>query len=77
MPTVWRDSSARRRLLAALNYPNIAALYGLEEADGKHFLVMEMVEGETLAERIRRGPIVAEVALDLAHQIAQALEARK
>src|SRR5437762_2371717 len=44
------------KLLASLNHANIAALYGLEQADGQHFLVMELVEGETLAERIRRGP---------------------
>ncbi len=63
------------KLLASLNHPNIAALYGLEQSDGKHFLVMELVEGETLAERIRRGPLPVEEALQIAHQIAEALEA--
>ena len=43
------------KLLAALNHPNIAALYGLEHADGRHFLVMELVEGESLAEALERG----------------------
>src|SRR5262245_61277803 len=43
--------------LAALNHPHIAALYGLEQADAHPFLVMELVEGETLAERLARGPI--------------------
>src|SRR5262245_30063290 len=63
------------KLLASLNHPNIAVLYGLEEADGRQFLVMELVEGETLAERLRRGPLVPEEALRLAGQIAEALEA--
>src|SRR5918994_5457925 len=44
------------KTLAALNHPNIATLHGLEQADGRHFLVMELVEGETLAERIARQP---------------------
>src|SRR5438445_2009372 len=43
------------KLLASLNHPNIAALYGMEISDGRHFLVMELVEGETLADRLRRG----------------------
>src|SRR5678815_3741062 len=45
------------RALAALNHPNIAAIYGVEESGGRKFLVMELVSGETLAERIKRGPI--------------------
>src|SRR6202049_860 len=45
------------RVLASLNHPNIAAIYGIEEAGGRKFLVMELVPGETLAERIKRGPI--------------------
>jgi len=63
------------KMLAALNHPRIAALYGLEEADGVHFLVMELVEGETLAERIARGPLQVEEAIGVALQIAEALEA--
>jgi serine/threonine protein kinase/tetratricopeptide (TPR) repeat protein len=63
------------RVLAALNHPNIAAIYGLENAGGKRFLVMELVTGETLAERIRRGPIAAEEALRIAQEIARALAA--
>ena len=62
------------KLLAALNHPNIAAIYGLEEAVGRRFLVLELVEGETLAERIGRGPVPVEEALLLARQLAEALE---
>src|SRR5262245_33914686 len=62
------------RLLASLNHVNIAALYGLEQADGRHFLVMELVGGSTLAERIGSGPIPVEEALKIAHQITEALE---
>jgi len=54
------------KLLASLNHPNIAAIYGLEESNGTHFLVLELVEGETLAERIARGPLPLDEALDLA-----------
>ena len=63
------------RLLASLNHPNIASLYGMEKAGSKHFLVMELVEGETLAERMRRGPIAIEEALKFGQQMAEALEA--
>ena len=63
------------KLLASLNHPNIAAIYGLEESDGTNFLVMELVEGQTLDERIRSGSIPVEEALKLALQIAEALEA--
>ena len=63
------------KLLASLNHPNIAAIYGLEEAEGTNFLVLELVEGETLADQIKKGPIPVEEALRLALQIAEALEA--
>ena len=63
------------RLLAQLNHPNIATLHGLEESDGQPFLVMELVEGETLAERIARGPIPLDEAIPLFIQIAGGLEA--
>jgi eukaryotic-like serine/threonine-protein kinase len=62
------------KVLAALNHANIAALFGFEQADGKSFLIMELVEGETLAERIERGPVAVAEALKIAHQIADALE---
>jgi serine/threonine-protein kinase len=62
------------RVLASLNHPNIAAIYGLEESETKRFLVMELVEGDTLADRLQRGPIPVEESLKLALQIARALE---
>ena len=62
------------KLLASLNHPNIAAIHGLEEADGTSFLVMELVEGETLADQLQRGPIPLEESMKLAIQIAEALE---
>src|SRR5262244_278358 len=62
-------------VLAALNHPNIAAIYDLQEANGSRYLVLELVEGETLAERIERGPIPVEEALDIAKSVCEALEA--
>jgi serine/threonine-protein kinase len=62
-------------VLASLNHPNIAQIYGIEESNGTRALVMELVEGETLAERIARGPIPVGDALPIAKQIAEALEA--
>ncbi len=62
-------------VLASLNHPNIAAIYGLEEAEGIRALVLELVEGPTLADRIKRGPIPLDEALPIAKQIAEALEA--
>ncbi|MGH9203532.1 MAG: serine/threonine-protein kinase, partial [Vicinamibacterales bacterium] len=63
------------QLLAALNHPNIAHVYGLEESDGATALVMELVHGEDLAKRLARGPIPLAEALPIARQIAVALEA--
>ena len=63
------------KLLASLNHPNIAAIHGLEESGGINFLVLELVEGETLADVIKRGPTPVEESLKLALQIAEALEA--
>jgi serine/threonine protein kinase len=64
------------RMLATLNHPNIATIHGLEDFGGVHYLVMELVPGETLAERIRRqGPAPVEEALALCRQIVEALEA--
>jgi len=61
--------------LASLNHPHIAAIYGLEEADGQPFLVLELVAGEDLAEKLKRGPIALDEALAFARQVAEALEA--
>jgi eukaryotic-like serine/threonine-protein kinase len=61
-------------LLASLNHPHIAAVYGLEELDGKLFLVLELVEGEDLSQRLKRGAIPVEEALSRAKQIAEGLE---
>ena len=65
------------RVLASLNHPNIAAIYGLEESSGTMFLVLELVEGDTLADRLQTGAIPVDEALKLALQIAQALEAAR
>ena len=62
-------------LLASLNHPNIAAIHGLEAFDGKRFLVMELVEGETLAQKIAKGPLSVDEILDVCRQIAEGLEA--
>jgi len=82
VPDVFSNDSERlarfereARLLATLNHPSVGAVYGLEEADGQRFLIMELVEGEDLSTRIARGPIPVDEALDLATQIASALEA--
>src|SRR4030095_56860 len=63
------------KLLASLNHPNIAAIYGREGSEQSRFLVLELAEGETLAERIAAGALPAEEALKIAFQIAEALEA--
>src|SRR5262245_884423 len=63
------------KTLAALNHPNIAIIHGLEKSYGSYALVMELVEGEDLSERIVRGPIPIDEALPIARQIAEALEA--
>ncbi len=63
------------KVLASLNHPNIAAIYGLEDSRETHALVLELVEGPTLADRIAQGPIPLDEALPIARQIAEALEA--
>jgi eukaryotic-like serine/threonine-protein kinase len=77
--TLVPDRLARFRreaqVLASLNHPNIAAIYGFEETDGAPALVLELVEGPTLADRVSQGAIPLDDALGIAKQIAEALEA--
>jgi len=63
------------RLLASLNHPNIAAIYGIESDNGKQVLVLELIEGDDLSVRVERGPLPVDEALAIAYQIAVALEA--
>ena len=65
------------QVLASLNHPNIAHVYGLEEADGVRALIMELVEGPTLADRIAEGAIPLREALSIATQVAEGLADRK
>jgi serine/threonine-protein kinase len=80
-PEVTGDSERLARfqreahLLASLNHPHIAAIYGFEEADGKPFLVLELVEGENLQQRLERGAIPVDETLEIAKQMAEGLEA--
>src|SRR5678815_3082515 len=82
LPDAFADDADRfarftreAQTLASLNHPHIAAIYGLEEYDGLRALVMELVEGEDLSQRLARGPIPLDEALPIAKQIAEALEA--
>ena len=68
-------STREAKTLASLNHPNIAAIYGLEESEGIAALVMELVEGDDLSQRIARGAIPLDDALPIAKQIAEAVEA--
>ena len=63
------------RLLASLNHPNIAAIHGLDNSNGVRFLVLELIEGENLAERLARKSMPVEEALEISRQIAEGLEA--
>ena len=79
-PELLDDEGLRRlereaRVLASLNHPHVAAIYGLEESGGARFLVLEYVPGPTLAERLRRGPLSIREAMLVTKQIAEALEA--
>ena len=82
LPELFAEDSDRlarfrreAQVLASLNHPNIAAIYGFEASIGVHALVLELVEGPTLADRIAQGPIAIDEALPLARQIVEALEA--
>jgi serine/threonine protein kinase len=77
--SISRDSQSLARFereakaLAALNHPHIAGIYGFDADQGTHFLVLELVEGETLSERLRRGPLPLMESIALARQIAEAI----
>src|SRR5262245_15916991 len=82
LPRAFSDDSERlgrfareARLLAALNHPNIATIHGVVNAEGLHALVLELIEGDTLAERIARSPLFLREALTIARQVADALDA--
>jgi eukaryotic-like serine/threonine-protein kinase len=82
LPDAFADDPGRMarfereaRLLASLNHPNIAGIYGLEQAEGKRFIVMELVEGETLAQRLSKGALAVDDALAICRRIADGLEA--
>ena len=81
LPAVWLADPDRRsrfdreaRLLAALNHPHIGAIYGVEEVDGAPALVLELIEGPTLADRLATGRLTIKEALQIASQIADALD---
>src|SRR5262249_51410327 len=61
------------QVLASLNHPHIAAIYGFEDSESVHALILELVEGPTLADRVAQGPIPLDEALPIARQIAEAL----
>src|SRR5512132_3925738 len=63
------------KLLASLNHPNVACIHGLEEVEGHRYLVLEFVEGESLAARIARGALPVDEALDVCRQVAAGVEA--
>ncbi|HSF15939.1 MAG TPA: protein kinase, partial [Vicinamibacteria bacterium] len=62
------------KMLASLNHPNIASIYGFQEANNRRFLVLELVEGEDLSRRLERGPVPVDETIQIARQIAEALE---
>src|SRR4030095_5118114 len=62
-------------VLASLNHPNIAAIHNLEEANGSRYLVLELVEGQTLADRLKRGPVPIDEALAISKSICEGIEA--
>src|SRR5262245_16617275 len=73
-PRVRHRLEREARILAALEHPNIARIHGLEQIDGMYALVLELIEGPTLADRVASGPIPVDEALAIARQIAAALE---
>ena len=74
-PDLKQRFEREAKTISSLNHPHIAAIHGIEEAEGTRALVLELVEGPTLADRIAKGPIPLDEALPIAKQIAEALEA--
>ena len=74
-PSGWPGSRAKAQTLAALNHPSVAQIHGLAESDGVRALVMELADGDDLADRLARGPLPLDEALPIATRIAEALEA--
>jgi eukaryotic-like serine/threonine-protein kinase len=74
-PERVRRFEREARMLAALNHPNVAAIYGVESVDGNLALILELVEGPTMADRLANGPVPLRETLTIAHQIADALDA--
>ena len=74
-PERLRRFEREAQILAALDHSHIARIYGIEELDGAFALVLEFIDGVTLADRIAKGPVPVEEALTIAQQIADALEA--
>src|SRR4030095_10235890 len=82
LPEIFSEDTERlarfereAKLLASLNHPNIAVIHGLHHAEGVHFLAMELVQGEDLAQRLQRGAMPVEEAVGAARQVAGALGA--
>jgi len=82
LPPVWASDPLRldrfqreAKTLASLNHPKVAGIYGVEEHEGSHYLVLEYVEGQTLAEMLDRGPLAVDDVIELAVQIAEGVEA--
>ena len=82
LPDIFSDDPERlarfereAKVLASLNHPKIAAIYGIDESSGKRFIIMELIEGETLADRLNRGPLSIEESLDVCSQIGEGVEA--
>ena len=82
LPDIFTDDPDRlarfdreAMLLASLNHPNVATIHGIEQVDARRFIVLELVQGETLAQRLAKGPLPLEEALQTCRQIAEGLEA--
>jgi eukaryotic-like serine/threonine-protein kinase len=73
-PDLFARFQREAKVLASLNHPGLAAIYGLEQASGNQYLILEYVAGKTLADRLDKGPIPLDESLGIAKQIAEAIE---